>query len=301
MGTFKNNEYFIEKATKIHNKKYNYFLVDYINSKTKVFITCPIHGNFIQKPNGHLSGKGCPNCSPNKKLIINEFINRCKKTHGNKYDYSLVDYKNSKSKIKIICSIHNVFYQIPSDHINGSGCKKCKFMENANFKKLPQNIFIERSNLVHNNRYDYSLINYINSHIKINIICKEHGIFTQKPCDHLQGNGCPSCYLSKEEKQIEKFLIENNISYTREKKFKECKNIKPLPFDFYLPENKICIEYDGEQHYRPIYYFGGLNGYKKYIFKDKIKNEYCYNNNIKLIRIPYTDFNNIESILKIKL
>jgi len=150
-------------------------------------------------------------------------------------------------------------------------------------------MFIKKSNIIHNYKYNYSEVEYINNKTKVKIICPKHGIFNQKPNDHLMGHGCPICKESYGEKQIGIFLDNNNIRYIRQKKFKNCKNIKVLPFDFYLPEYNMCIEFDGIQHFKKIDKWGGENNYKLIMLKDNIKNNYCKNNNIYLLRIKYND------------
>jgi hypothetical protein len=119
-------EEFIKKAKTIHGDKYDYNLVDYKNTYTKVKIICPIHGVFKQKPSDHLRNNGCPECSGTKKLTTKEFIEKAKAVHGDKYDYSLVKYKNTKTKVKIICPIHNTFEQRPNSHLKGFGCPECR-------------------------------------------------------------------------------------------------------------------------------------------------------------------------------
>ena len=114
---------FINKAQKIHGDKYDYSLVEYIGSFSKVKIICKKHGEFIQMPNKHLCGRGCPKCG--KRLSTEEFIKSVKKIHINKYDYSLVKYYDSFTKVKIICPIHGIFEQSPVNHSQGSGCQKC--------------------------------------------------------------------------------------------------------------------------------------------------------------------------------
>ena len=109
--------------------------------------------------------------------------------------------------------------------------------------------------------------------------------------------GCPICKSSKGEIEVKRILDEKSIKYIQQKKFDECKNIRILPFDFYLPENNICIEYDGRQHFEPIKMFGGNKAFKIRTENDKIKNQYCYDNGIKLIRIPYWEKDNISNIL----
>jgi len=110
-------------------------------------------------------------------------------------------------------------------------------------------------------------------------------------------NGCPKCSLSKGERKIMAYLDKMDIEYISEFRINGCKNQITLPFDFYLPKYNMCIEYDGEQHFRPIEYFGGIKTFEKQIERDKIKNDYYLDNNIKLIRIPFNMFDEIENIL----
>jgi hypothetical protein len=262
-----------------------------MDSKIKVKIICPIHGIFEQRPNDHLSGYGCKYCANNIKYTNNIFIEKANVKHNNFYDYSLVEYKNNKIKVKIVCPIHGVFEQRPNDHLNGRGCPMCK-----NVQKHTNIKFIEKVNKIHNNFYDYSLVEYINNRYKIKIICPIHGIFIQKPLLHLNGCGCPQCYNpSKGEVKIAQLLKQYNISFIKQKTFENCIYRRKLKFDFYLPEYNYCIEYDGEQHFKANEFFGGEKEFKELQKKDKIKNDYCLNNNIKLIRIKYNE--NIEDIL----
>lgn len=136
---------------------------------------------------------------------------------------------------------------------------------------------------------------------KIKIICPKHGIFEQSAYIHISGSGCPKCKSSKGEIEIQKYLYDNNIKYEYQKIFKDCKLKTYLPFDFYLFEHNICIEYDGEQHFKPIEYFGGYNAFNDLKIKDQLKTEYCEINKIKLIRISYIDIKNIKKILKEKI
>jgi len=287
---------FIEKAKKIHNNKYDYSLIEYINSKTKVKIICPEHGIFEQKPNTHLTGRNCNKCANTirgfkKKLNLDEFIEKAQLIHGNKYDYSLVEYINSQAKVKIICSKHGIFEQKPNTHIfKKSGCQNCSLENSSINQRLNINLFMEKAKQIHNNKYDYSLVEYKNMHVKIKIICPEHGIFEQEPSNHIgKKYGCPYCKESKGEKEISELLNNNNINYKRQKTFNDCKNKNVLPFDFYLPRYNVCIEYDGEQHFNTINYFGGKKGLKYIQNNDGIKTQYCKDNNITLIRIKYNE------------
>jgi very-short-patch-repair endonuclease len=230
-----------------------------------------------------------------KKITTEEFINRCKLIHGDKYDYSLTEYRTLEDKVKIICKKHGEFNQSPNNHLKGHGCSSC-----AGSKKLTTNDFIYKANLIHNNKYDYSLVEYINVDTKIKIICKEHGIFKQTPYKHINNKqGCYKCNESKGEREIRQYLNENNIRFIPQNKFTKCVDINPLPFDFYLPDYNMCIEYDGEQHYKSVEHWGGLNGLLDRQKKDKIKTDYCLINNIKLIRIKYNQkINDILLVIK---
>lgn len=287
----KTTEQFIKDAIKVHGNKYDYSLVDYKTNDKNIKIICKIHGEFNQIASDHLRGCGCSQCSSNKRYTTQEFIEKSNIIHNYKFDYSLVNYKNNHTKIKIICPIHGVFEQKPNDHLRGHGCKHC--YDDTNIKKQ---IFIDRSNVLHNNKYDYSLVNYINSYTDVIIICPVHGEFLQNPNNHMSQNGCPICNESKGELEIRNLLEKHNIKYEYQKTFDDCKHIKSLTFDFFLSDFNICIEYNGKQHYTPIEYFGGEKTLNEIIKRDTIKIEYCKNNNINLIVIKY-DENNFSKIL----
>jgi len=221
-----------------------------------------------------------------RKLTNEEFIKKCKSVHGDKYDYSLTKYVNTRTKVKIICHIHGIFKQMPSNHIyNKQGCLLC---DRYNHKMITNN-FIVKSNIIHNNKYNYSLTKYDNSNSDVIIICEKHGSFKQRPFNHLNGHGCPLCKSSNGEKKIIKILKDNNINFITQKSFNGCVHKRKLKFDFYLTDKNICIEYDGIQHFISKTFFGGDKYLKDVNIKDNIKNNYCIKNNIKLLRIKYTD------------
>jgi very-short-patch-repair endonuclease/phage FluMu protein Com len=190
---------FINKSNKIHNNRYDYFKSEYVDSSTKLCITCKIHGDFFQSPNHHLKGQGCPECGKilvHKKIRSNteEFIKKSLKVHGNKYDYSHVNYYgNNKKEVCIICKIHGEFFQVANTHLSGFGCKLCGIFLRTKNMSLSLESFIERAVKTHGDRYAYSDVKYENRHKKIDIICKEHGKFSQTPSDHIEGSGCPKC------------------------------------------------------------------------------------------------------------
>ncbi len=162
--------------------------------------------------------------------------------------------------------------------------------------------FIKKANKIHNNKYDYSLVDYIDCKTKVKIICPIHGVFEQNPYTHYKRKcGCPNCRSSKGELKVQKYLKKNKISFIREKTFDDCRHLLPLPFDFYLPDHNICIEYDGEQHFKEIKSWGGNEYLEKIKKRDKIKTKFCKDNNIPLIRISYKEQNDIIKILNEKL
>jgi len=297
MKKYSNN--FIQLANIKHNNKFDYSLSNCHKSHDRIKIICPIHGVFEQLAYQHLNGRGCKKCADinnglNRKYTKKEIIKKSNIIHNNKFDYTLIDYIDIETKIKIICRIHGIFEQTPSAHINlKQGCPKCVGRNKTNDE------IIKKCNDVHNNFYDYSLIKYLNSKTKIKIICPIHDIFEQLPYDHLNGCGCPKCQKSKNELFIENILNEKNIEFETQKTFEGCKYKRKLKFDFYLPLYNICIEYDGQQHFEKYRFEKDNSKLNIRQLRDKIKTDFCKNNNIELIRIKYND--NIDDSLFKKL
>lgn len=292
---------FINKANKVHNNIYGYEKSIYINSITPIIILCKKHGEFLQKPNYHLSGNGCSKCGYDKIISTHvcnteKFISKATKKHGNKYDYSKVNYDGYKNLITIICPKHGLFKQSPHDHLRTIGCKKCGYETTGNKLRFTLNEFINKSNSVHENKYNYDFVQYEDSFKKVKIKCLKHGIFEQTPVMHMQGQGCPYCVNSSGERKISIILNNYNIKFEIEKKFDECKNIRKLPFDFYLSDFNICIEFQGIQHYDAYHHMGGISAFQKLIKNDEIKKKFCQERNIKLIEIKHDD--NIEDKLR---
>lgn len=195
-----NQEIFISRANKKHGNLYDYSLVIFEKTTKPVIIICSEHGKFEQLPSNHLVGKGCPKCSHSYKLTKTTFIVKARKIHGNKYNYSLVKYINWKTKVIIVCKTHGQFKQIPTSHLQGSGCPSCC----TKFVKAPLTTagFIKKAKIIHGNKYDYSLTVYKRANINVTIICKKHGKFKQTPNNHLSGKGCSSCWLHNSKKEI---------------------------------------------------------------------------------------------------
>jgi hypothetical protein len=298
----KTTDEFKAEARKIWGDKYNYDKVVYNGDQKNVIITCPIegHGDFTQTPNNHLRGReGCDKCASNTKYTTSEFIQKAEEVHGKKYDYSKVDYDGMKTPVTIICPIHGDFPQRPESHLRGDGCRKCKGKKISDANRDTQQEFENKSRRVHGNKYDYTKADYQGSKTKVIITCpiKGHGDFEQTPNDHINKKaGCPICSESKGEKFVASILDKLGVSYQRERRFHDCRGIcNLLPFDFYIPEINTCIEYDGIQHYEPVF---GEENFKRTQASDQAKNVYCEEKGINLIRIPYTmNFKDIPSYI----
>jgi len=236
-----------------------------------------------------------------KKLTNEIFICKSLDKHGDKYDYSMVDYIGNKSKVIIICPKHGEFLQRPNDHLSGYGCKKCQYEKISNENKFTNEIFIEKANQIHNKTYDYSLVEYDGYENKVFIVCKKHGEFKQSPHAHLNGSGCPVCKESRGEKKVSEILLKNNVLFEREVTFDDLKDKSNLFFDFYLPKHKLFIEYHGIQHFKSVDFFGGKNGFIKTRKHDIIKYNYAINNGYKMLWIINTPIKYLEYLLTSKL
>ncbi|WP_445634579.1 Putative excinuclease ABC subunit C [Nostoc sp. DSM 114161] len=186
----KTQDEFIQQAQAKHDRFYDYGLVNYLNSSTKVNVICPEHGEFKITPSHHLGGVGCRKCFDDRARNTQEdIIARFRQAHGDRYGYDKVIYTRIDIKVVITCSIHGDFEQVPIAHINGSGCLKCFNQKQT----LTKEEFIQKARAKHGDRYDYSQANYINIATKVTIICTAHGSFEQSPGNHLRGHRCPDC------------------------------------------------------------------------------------------------------------
>lgn len=165
-----NKDIFMDRANEIHKNEYNYSQSIYINNKTKIKIICKTHGEFWQTPNAHLRGQKCFDCFNDKrKTSVDEFVKKSIKSHGYKYLYSKVNYKNNHTKVEIICSIHGSFWQKPLHHIHRNGCPKCSSNKLKNKEE-----FICDAIKCHGKKYDYSEFIYKNAKTAGKIICPAH-------------------------------------------------------------------------------------------------------------------------------
>ena len=210
---------------------------------------------------------GKENSDRKQSLTLNEFIEKSKQIHNGKYIYDKVNYVNLKTKVCIICPKHGEFWQAPHSHLRGQGCPKCGRIN------YDTTTFIQKANIIHNNKYDYSQTRYVNSHCKVTIICKEHGIFEQRASAHLLGQGCPKCgnIMSKAEDEIME-LLKGLECHQRNRDMLKGKEI-----DIFIPSLKLGIKYNG------LFWHSEEFGKDHRYHLDKL-NE-CNEQGIKLIQI----------------
>jgi hypothetical protein len=405
-------ENFLSRAAKVHGNRYDYSLVEYKRLHDPVRIICREHGEFSQSAIKHLSGQGCKKCNRGEVWGIDEFKKKARLIHGEKYNYNAVTYEKTNKKIKIICNAcKNEFDQSPNSHLSGSGCPYCggsKKLSDNEFKELlldahdgeivsidpyenmdtkitvrhtcgnewkttPLRLihrmqgcpscaldarrmtheqFIERLDEMHNAEIT-PLEDYVHSKQAIRVrhlvcgrewdteprIVMRYGcrdcaydalkttpiefdrrlasvhrgeiialesyktvrdeILFQHSCGHRwrampgdiirRGTSCPACATSKGNKRIGQFLKDANIEFETEVRFETCKNRVALPFDFYIPALETLIEYDGEQHFKAIDFWGGERGLEERKYRDQIKNSWAMNNKKILHRIKYDE------------
>lgn len=292
-------EEFIERAKAVHGDKYDYSKVEYVNSHTKVNITCPVHGVFSQRAVDHTHNKqGCPVCAKanrqaSRRFTKEGFIERAKSVHGDKYDYSKVDYRNSQTNITISCPIHGDWSQLPNNHLRGKGCTHCARVSASLARTKTTEQFIKSARAVHGGRYEYKKADYVGRHSGITITCPKHGDFEQKAGDHLRGSGCSSCwsytgrtlvYLVHIESHGEEMLKIGVTNHEVEQRFSD--NLHP---DQHATEI-ATLEFDDRQDAKTIEAYLHAK-HKKHQFTPKVKfggHTECFN--IEAINIIKQDF-----------
>jgi|TARA_R110000787_G_scaffold17748_1_gene55083 hypothetical protein len=273
----------INRAKEIHGELYDYSEVEYESLRTNIKIKCKIHGYFHQRPDRHIfENYKCPLCSSRKQKTQNEFLSQIADVHGDMYDYSKVVYTGITDKINIICSTHGEFIQTASDHLRGTGCKECSV---ARLKSNTEE-FIKKAKLLHSDVYDYTLTEYTSSTAVVDIKCDTHGVFEQRPNNHLQGQGCPKCnkITSKWETELQSFLQDFDIESNNRKVL----NGKEL--DIYIPDKNMAIEFNGN------YWHSELNGKDRTYHLNKT-NE-CEKQNIHLLHIFESEWIDKKDIWK---
>lgn len=189
-------DFFVELLMKfkdVHGSLYDYSRAEYKGVAKKIEIICSQHGSFWQTPKNHQLGQGCPSCCGTHKKSLETVVQEFKKTHGQKYDYSKVTYVNTDTPVEIVCAEHGSFWQKPTDHKRGRGCKQCGYAS----MRTPHIQLLERFNAVHNNWYDYNIDKPISNSAMVTIKCPIHEWFEQRVDHHLSGQGCPECNVNQ--------------------------------------------------------------------------------------------------------
>ena len=305
-----NLEEFKNICNTIHDYKYDYSKVEYVNNYTHVLVGCSAHNlEWSVQANSHMKGARCRECaneSISKKLrrSFDDYLIIFKNVHGDIFDFSRSDYKGSKEPILVICEKGHEWWVAPQKLADGAKCSYCLGRHKTREE------FIKQSNIENNFRYTYDNVVYVNNHTKVSVTCPIHGDFLVTPMNHMkkgQPRGCPSCQHSRGELAVRKVLQNMNLKFTPEFWFSDCKNINPLPFDFAIfnadKSIKFLCEMQGQQHYTPVC-FGGISkeraeeNFIRTQLTDSIKKDYCQKNGIPLLCIHYSDINNIPTIIK---
>jgi len=284
---------FINKAQKVHGQQYDYSKVQYVNTNTPVVIICPEHGEFPQQPNNHIQGKVCPVCGGTRKQTTQQFIDKSKIVHDDKYNYSKVMYINNTTPVTIICPTHGEFEQLPKVHRNGHGCPRCGNELPYN-KHTYESLQIAVRDSIHGDRYEYDFTPYMeDGNRRINIKCSNHGWFTQTLVNHVVNqSGCPKCanHISNAEMEIYEFVK----GFFPEAVQSDRTLIKPLELDIICHELKIAIEYCG------IYWHSeraGKKGRQYHLNKVKLVEDAGY----RLITIFSNEWMDTPEIVKSRL
>jgi len=290
----KTHEEFVSEVKALVGDEYT-VLGTYVNKRTKI----DIHHEGCGKtnpvtPDGFLSGSRCPNCSSTAKKTTEKFKEEVFKLVKGEYEV-ISDYHNSKSRVDILhLTCGKVFPTTPNNFLRGRRCPKCF----GKFKKTTEEFKKEVFKLV---KEEYEVLSEYHSALsKIDILhltCGE--VYPVKPNNFLNGDRCPKCKESKGEREISQWLSVNLISFESQTPIRYKREKSPLFLDFYV--QGVAIEYDGEYHYKPKQHAGGEEGLRHRQHLDRIKDKYCADNGIPLIRIPYWDFDNIDAILTEKL
>lgn len=232
-------EDFLRCAHARHGDRYDYSHVEYLGRKVKVYIQCKKHGAFLIRPEKHLLGAGCPFCFG--KSTTAQFIKDSIEKHGSIYQYHNTIYKNITTRVKITCPTHGDFDQFPKEHLKSKNA--CPTCSKRNFATVD---FINFSNRIHNNRYDYSKVSYTNARSNVEIICSKHGTFIQQASRHMQGSGCSKCH-SNTSKMEKEWLDSLNIEESnRAINIIVSGYVKPLIADAYDPVSNTVYEFYGD-------------------------------------------------------
>ena len=313
-------ESFILECTKVHDGKYDYSRTIFTTTNNTIVAECPIHGEFEQMAYDHVRGRGCERCGRSeiglaRRMSFDQWKIIADQTHNHAYTYDKSSYTTSKGKVRIKCSKHGWFEQSAGMHAYaGHGCEDCgnERISSARTRTLDQ--LIKQARSVHGDAYDYSQIksdpisnNVIYDSLgKVPINCKEHGTFSIAANNHIHlQQGCPQCAATKGESRVRQYLELNQFDYIFQWSEHDCRDKGKLRFDFYVPDIHTVIEFDGQQHFMPVNFTGAMTEeemnakFDDVLRRDGIKEQWCKDNGIRLIRIPYTE--DVEETLMAEL
>lgn len=283
------------------------FYGEYQSTHKKMKVTHNKCGHIYQvAPHGFLKGNRCPKCRScvgkgQKPMSHDHFLNRVKELVGDEYQV-LSEYKNSTTKVLMLhkkCG--ETFESVPAYFFSGNGCPGCGKKKSVASRTKTNETFLKEVYKLTGEEYSF-LQNYVNSSTKIKVrhnLCGSE--YLVRPNDFRKGHRCAKCASSKGEEKIRNYLTSMNIDFKEQYRIRECRNERPLPFDFAVFENNkllTLIEYDGKQHFYAYESWGGVEKLKTTQRHDAIKNNYCQQNNIHLLRIKYTEIKQIELILE---
>ncbi|MGN1372239.1 MAG: hypothetical protein ACI4XM_08205 [Candidatus Coprovivens sp.] len=271
---------------------------EYTNNRTNLKMKCDNEHECEISLSNFKKGRRCKHCKSQKLSEQFKIPYEEVKEYIESFGYELLskEYVNANEYILINPPCEHEAYEVTFSAFKNQGqrCPKCaNEHRNDNKKSSYEEIKKEFE------KEGYKLLSeeYENSKKKLSVQCPKGHKYETSYGNFQQGKRCPHCNESKGEKEIEDILNKYQVNFCSQYKFDNCRLQRRLPFDFYLPQYNCCIEFDGEQHYKIVEYWGGLDGFVSRVIRDTIKNEYCKNNNIKLIRIRYEEIDSIEEIL----
>lgn len=274
-----------------YNNQYGDFkIVDIERSGTRIIyvVQCKKCGHLMKKKSGEIAeARKCLGCVRNMEYSlynIGDVVNGLRILKK----MPTIDYRGYfKKEYLCECVVDKKIVQIRESHLtNGVGCMECAGKKRGEQQRKSHDEYVTEMSV--KNPFMDIVGTYINQDTKIEYVCKVCGHQGESlPNNLLRGGGCPECNMSNGEKKVMKYLSDKNITFDEQHTFADCKNIFCLPFDFYLPDYNACVEYDGEQHFRPVAFFGGEEKFKQLQRNDAIKTQYCKDHNINLCRIKY--------------
>lgn len=295
----KTNKEFLSQVESLVGDSY-VFLIPYQSATTKIpyyHTTCGLV-NYTTPDNFINSGSRCPFCNHGKKDNQQTFELKLLIRHGHEYK-TMGSYIKSSQVMEFKHTVCNhTFPMRPNDILQNEGCPFCYGTPKKTDAQFKQEVY----DLVGD---EYTVLGkYESTDKKIKMRHNKCNYeWSVAPNKFLHGRRCPACNESHGERLVAKVLRALHIKYIAQKRFTDCRYKKPLPFDFYLPDYNLCIEYDGIQHFEPFKHFGGTKRLKLYKLRDSIKDKYCKKNNIKLLRIKYTiqDFSTVRKLIELHI